>query len=535
MSYVAKLDTPLLRLSKGDRFTLRDACQGVHIFGGIGSGKTTGSGQALATAYLRAGMGGLVLCAKGDEKDRWLRYCYANRRLQSLIVFGDGDHWRFNFLTYELARQGMAGIGSVVECLLRVLEAARLSNPNASRGGEAFWEEATRQLLRNTLPVLYSALGTVSIPDIIRFVGSAPKSLAELQSAEWQDSAFMFQVLATARRQPRVRLHPSDFDKIASYWRDEFCGLDPKTRSNIAITLSTTLDRFNRGRLHDLFCTDTTVFPEMTFHGAVIVLDMPALTWNEDGIIAQQLFKYMWQRAVLSRTALEPKHQTRPVFLWADEAQYFVNSFDADYQSTCRSANACTVYLTQSLPTYYARMGGDNARHRADMLLANFTTRIFHNSADHETNRWAADMIGRTLQRRGTFSEGESNGYSQGVNAGENTSWGRNSGYSFSGDFRGGPGSWSVSGGSNRGGGENTGRNRGYNSGSSVSEGYSETMDYEIEPADFSRGLLTGGPANGGLVTGLWFQAGKRFARSGRNYLHVRFRQHAGRSSIFGA
>ena len=74
MSYVSNLDTPLLKLSATDSFTLRDACQGVHVFGGIGSGKTTGSGQALAAAFLRAGMGGLVLAAKPDEVDRWVQY-----------------------------------------------------------------------------------------------------------------------------------------------------------------------------------------------------------------------------------------------------------------------------------------------------------------------------------------------------------------------------------------------------------------------------------------------------------------------------
>jgi len=58
------LDSPLLALSQRDRFTLRHACDGVHIFGGIGSGKTSGSGKALAGTYLRAGMGRLVLCAK---------------------------------------------------------------------------------------------------------------------------------------------------------------------------------------------------------------------------------------------------------------------------------------------------------------------------------------------------------------------------------------------------------------------------------------------------------------------------------------
>lgn len=36
---VGELDTPLSQLSRSDQFTLRDACQGVCIMGGIGSGK----------------------------------------------------------------------------------------------------------------------------------------------------------------------------------------------------------------------------------------------------------------------------------------------------------------------------------------------------------------------------------------------------------------------------------------------------------------------------------------------------------------
>jgi hypothetical protein len=37
--------------------------------------------------------------------------------------------------------------------------------------------------------------------------------------------------------------------------------------------------------------------------------------------------------------------------------------------------------------------------------------------------------------------------------------------------------------------------------------------------------LRTGGPANGNHVTAVWFQAGKTFADSGRNYLLTRFEQ----------
>lgn len=524
MTYVSDLDAPLLQISADDKFTLRDACQGVHVFGGIGSGKTSGSGQAIAASYLRAGFGGLVLCAKPEEVDTWIRYAKQHGRANSLILFGERGGGAFNFITYELARQGADGTGSVVECLMRILEAARLSNPSAGRGGEPFWEDATRQVLRNTIPILYAATGAVRIPEIIRFVTSAPMSQEQLHNADWQTQSFMFHALAAAKRSPMRPLREDDFDKTASYWRDEFAQLDPKTRSNISISLSTALDRFNRGRLYQAFCTETTLVPELTFHGAIIVMDMSALTWNEDGVIAQQLFKYMWQRAVLSRNALPPQHRDRPVFLWADEAQYFVNSFDTDFQSTCRSAKACTVYLTQSLPTYYAKMGGEQAKHRADMLLANFVTKIFHNNADPETNRWAADTIGRIIQRRGTYSEGESSGRSTGMNHGENTSWGTSSSYGSSSDGR-GHNSSNSGGGSNRGGGESAGRNRGRNTSESTSGGYSETMDYEIEPADFARALKTGGTANNRNVTAVWFQAGKVFRDSRRNYLLTRFEQ----------
>ncbi len=106
MSYVANLDTPLLKISPSDHFTLRDAVQGVSVMGGTGSGKTSATGKALASAYLRAGMGGIVCVAKPDETQMWLELARANGRANSVIVFGEHGGGGFNFLTYELARQG---------------------------------------------------------------------------------------------------------------------------------------------------------------------------------------------------------------------------------------------------------------------------------------------------------------------------------------------------------------------------------------------------------------------------------------------
>jgi TraM recognition site of TraD and TraG len=236
----------------------------------------------------------------------------------------------------------------------------------------------------------------------------------------------------------------------------------------------------------------------------------------------------MWQRAVLARNALSAQHQARPVFLWADEAQYFINSYDAEFLSTCRGSRCCTVFLSQSLPTYYAKMGGENARDRVHHLLGNFATRIWHNNACHETNEWAAKTIGRSLQTRSNFSEGHGTNHSTGMNMGEGNNWGGSSnvGGSYSQNGQ-GAGSYSRSsgGGSSWGSSDNMGRNRGSGSSTNVSHGYSEQMDYAIEPGFFARGLKTGGPANGNRVSAVWFQAGRVFGASSGNALFAEFSQ----------
>ena len=68
--YVWEADAPLLQLSAGDAWRVKDAFEGTQILGSPGSGKTSGSGKAIAHAFLSAGFGGLVLCAKVDERAR---------------------------------------------------------------------------------------------------------------------------------------------------------------------------------------------------------------------------------------------------------------------------------------------------------------------------------------------------------------------------------------------------------------------------------------------------------------------------------
>jgi hypothetical protein len=521
------LDTELLKLSPQDAFTLRDAVQGVLVTGGIGSGKTTGSGRALRKAYLASGMGGLVLCAKAEEAAEWRSACAEADRSGSLIEW-DGSVPGFNPITYELARLGRDGLNSVVECVMRILEICRAANPSPGRQGEAFWEDTTRQILRAAIPVLYAATGTVRIADLLMFVRSAPIAPAQMQDIEWQRQSYFFKCFLEARE----RLDDATGERAVSYWLHDFATLDPKTRGNILISLTTALDRFNHGWLREAFCAETTLVPELTFHGAIILLNMPALTLNEDGIIAQQLFKYMFQRAVLARNGMDRAQQQRPVFLWADEAQYFLNSYDAEFMSTCRGSRACVVFLSQSLPTFYAKMGGDNARDRVHHLLGNFATRVWHNNACAETNEWAARTIGRSLQQRSTFNRGHGSNTSYGSTMGDGSNWGSQAGSGGSSSYSYGSsgGGSSTSGnnwssGSSEGGSDNRGRSRGHGTNSSESWGYSETMDHMIEPGAFSRMLKTGGPAHRNRVSAVWFQAGRRFQQSGGNAFLAEFGQ----------
>ena len=146
----------------------------------------------------------------------------------------------------------------------------------------------------------------------------------------------------------------------------------------------------------------------------------------------------MTQRVLESRNALPQKFRDRPVFLWADEAQYFINSYDSDFLSTCRGSRACTVFLSQNLPTYYAKMGPAE-RDAATALIGKFNTQVFHLNACPQTNGFASQLIGKAPRRRATYSEGQGTSRNVGMNTGENASRGTSSSAGGSGGPGGAP------------------------------------------------------------------------------------------------
>lgn len=477
------LSQPLLHWSAGDAWTIGDACQGTGVFGATGAGKTTGSGQAIARAFLRAGFGGLVLTAKPDDGQVFENYCRLEGRIDDVVVFDASAAHRYSFLDEELNRRG-SGAGLTENLVLMFSTVLEIAERNGGQGGredEGYWKRALRQLCRNLVDLLVLARGKVTIPELYRLVVSAPTSFEQIRSEEWKQQSFCFQCLAEADRKTKSERQQRDFELVADYFMQEFPGLSDKTRSVVVSTFTSMADVLNRGILRDLFSTDTTIRPEDAFDGKIIIIGLPVKEFAEVGQFAQVLWKYCFQKAAERR---DIRANNRLAFLWSDEFQLFSTSNDALFQTTARSSRVATVYLTQNYSNLLAAFGGEQARAYTDSLLGNLQTKALHANGDPVTNEWAASLMGRTRQffMNMNSSFEPTDAWSQ--------LFGRRE------DAR-------------------------------TSAGMSEQMEFEVQPREFTS-LRTGGPANRWLVDALVFQGGRVFESTGRTWLRATFDQKKG-------
>lgn len=383
------LDTVLFQLSDcpEDSLTTRQACEGFFITGEIGSGKTSGSGQALANALLQAEggvYGGLVLCAKPEERGLWEDYCKKNGRLQDLLIIEEGGPYRFNPLDYTVRKQTRGGgmTENIVHLLQTIIE---LVEGKVSSGqGEQFWDRASNTQLRNGVELLILAQGSLTLDDICRFIQDAPRDSTQVGDPEWQKTSFCAQIINQAQDNIRTVEQQQGFRVATDFWLKSWPDLGEKTRSSIEMTFLSAADMLLHGPIWSLFGTDTTIIPECSFRdGKIILIDLPIQSYHQIAVMASSMFAYCWKRAILERDVTQ---FPRPAFLWADEAQNFISSFDYQYQAVARSARAITVYLTQNLDNFIAKLGGSQALSETNSFVSNLTNRIAHTNRNYATN-----------------------------------------------------------------------------------------------------------------------------------------------------
>jgi len=419
------LDAPLLLLSPNrtdpEPFTFRHAFEGIQIFGATGSGKTTGSGRTLALAFLKARFngflpfGGLVLMAKPDELDTWAHpktgYCALSGRQSDVRVLGTNhEKYRslgleeegpnkqfghtFDFMVHELDElrktPGVDQTQNLVSLFLNALDSGR---DKRSTNTDPYWQDALRQLLTNAIELCNLADGTVSLPRLLEITLSAPQSRIDTNSKSFKNGECWTALLKADARTNLTRYQREDLDQTARYWLRDFADLADRTRSIVVNSFTSKATTLLRHPMRELFCSGTaTLCPRDSHQGRIIILDLSVKDWGESGRFAQVLYKTIWQRSTeRGLRAASPN----PVFLWADESQYFITPEDSLFQQTARSKKCATVFLTQNLPNYYSVLGDQAGKAATDALVGNFQTKIFHANADPETNEWAERLFGK--------------------------------------------------------------------------------------------------------------------------------------------
>lgn len=460
------LNLPLVHFGerRSDDWTLADAFQGVVILGENGSGKTSGSGSLLARKYLQAGFGGLVLCFKTDEADLWRSYLKAAGREADGRFFSVDSEFRFNFLNFEAQTSGLDFAENIVTLLVDV---ASIHMRAEVGGAEAhFWLPQKKKLLRNAITLLLLASEPIQLRSLYEMIVSAPKNAEQAASADWQDKSFLFSLLERANNV--AASHP-EWKLIKNYWMLERPALAPKTRETIDADFTGMFDPLTRGKIGELFGTGTNLTPQDILDGNIVVIDIPVAKYREVGQYAALIWAQLFQRAVDRRDYRAP--DSRPVFLWEDEAHYFTIDQDALFQTTARSKGISVVRLTQNLPNFLDAYGRDG-KHKVDTLLGNHATKIFHRNGDPTTNEWAAKVIAKETGYKHSLSSSGSIQSSSGFNA---------------------------------------------------STSVAEVEEDSCPPKEFI-GLKNGGKKNDGIVEGILFQSGRLWNRGDR-WCVRRFRQ----------
>lgn len=398
------LDAVLLHFQAKDgnaRFpwTIRDALEGTQIFGATGSGKSSGSGEAIAISMLGQGFGGLVLTTKPDDLDCWLEYARRTGRLDDVRVIDASGRERFNFLEYE--RQSAQGV-HLVRNVVHVLLSAVNASGDRDQAIDAFWHDALEALLTNAFDLDVLAYDSTQLPRTMGLIRGAPGSRRDLQSRAWRLRSDCWQALEKAASRQLSPARAEDLVETCEYFLREFPDLADRTRSVVVTSVLSKVSLLLRSPFREIFCAaaPSTLTPDDSHRGAIIIVNLPIKRFGKAGRFAQLLIKAAWQRATerradkLKRGTPQFDPQQRPVFLWIDEAQHFVTEEDMLFQQTARSAQAASVYLTQNISNYHAQFRGSGGRAIADSLLGGFQTKIFHQNGDPLTGEWAERLFG---------------------------------------------------------------------------------------------------------------------------------------------
>jgi hypothetical protein len=390
------LDLPIVSLSEKDQLTFRMLIEGgTLITGGLGSGKSSTSGKALALGFLRAGMGGLVLTVKSDETQHFLEYAAKAGRNKDVIVFNAESDLTFDPLAYVCANSGRGGafLETIIELFMTLLSIGKAKVTESSEG--RYFELAVEELMRAVLTMLFLGGESVSIMSIHTIIISLPTRPDQIEELDWQNNpAGKLVNKIKARKESLTESQWQDLENALHFALELWPNEDHRTRSNVLSTWSGMASKFTYDPLRRLFCSGKYSFtPEQTTHEhKIVILDMPVLEYGREASrLSQILVKIIFQRAWL-------RHQYKPgccngAFLFQDEFSLLMHRHENHFHQVCRGSAIAPVCLTTNMMSIAAEeFGESNPGSRTFGFLNNLTIKIFHAQTDGD---YGARVLGK--------------------------------------------------------------------------------------------------------------------------------------------
>ncbi|MEM6846106.1 MAG: TraM recognition domain-containing protein [Bacteroidota bacterium] len=416
------MDRPIFRLNDaGDVLSLRDCFANIAVFGGSGSGKTSGTVSHLLYAWLNCAnlsqhekRGAIIWFYKAGDVQDVLRMAKICGREDDVIHITPESRDVYNLLENEAIGEE---ITNVVDILV---ESSDLSSGNQSfKSGERFWEQSEKQLLTRTILLLklagiplspqamYEVINSVPTSEQLALMDSAslkseddPLTAEEQTAHKFVSESACCQYLIKAAE--RVGNDHTGFKRLETFYLVQLASSDSRTRANVIHGCAGRLEMFQVSEmLSSKFCGETKASPELAFQGKIILLDVGVDKYGPIAKKIQLLYKYAAVKSALRRDLT--KHPN-PVLFCVDEAQNFVLKQDADFLCVSRSKRVCNLYASQSISNFIYAFGGQDGEARTHSLMSNMSHKFFHANTDFKTNQWASDVIGKDLTVMKSFS-----------------------------------------------------------------------------------------------------------------------------------
>jgi type IV secretory pathway TraG/TraD family ATPase VirD4 len=338
-----------------------------------------------------------------------------------------------------------------------------------ARTNDPFWKKLEERIIFCAVEAIKQGTGKVEAPSLLKFISTAAYKPEKLKDEIWRGQ-FHNKVMEAAYNKTKTSIEQADFDLVFDFWTNEFVNMDDKPRSSGLAGVMNTIHTFNTGLVRDICSTETTITPAVMDEGVSVLLNFPFAECGPTGRFICGGFKYKWQKHVMRRH-WNPGGYFNVMIL--DEYQESATEFDARYLAQCRSHGGAMFCLTQTIHSEYATMG--QTQHRANQLLSNFGTHVYH-TVDAETAKFASALLGQRRESFASFQQKEEQSLGEEI-------FGN----------------------------------------SSMTGSFSESYQPVLQPAVFMTGLRCGGPPDF-CVDGIVIRSGEPFA-NGENWQLVRFSQ----------